>query len=403
LPAADRLSKVVADGARTLVQRAKQVVARAIPKPPPSIPADVVRLSPTALGLARAQKSQVGPYTIATFNVENFFPEGVGHLGDRARPLKTPESLGALAEAFKQLDADVVGIQEIYDAATMKRFVEIHLKDLGYQFLSVTRGNDSRGINVGILSRLPVRRVQSHTNLPVQVPGNAQPERLSRDLLQATIAAPGGDIEVFVVHQKSLRIPSGHEIAKKARRRGVPFEVVKAEEQAETLAKQEGEAWAVRDFIRGYQRDNPGAKIALVGDGNNVPDSKPIRILLGHLDDDPKLHHVLLEDLGPGAVTHESPHGHMSEIDQLDLSPALRELTVPGSVEILRSEAARVSSDHFPAKVAIDPARKRIGEILAGAPVVAGAQEKTPALVLASNSVLATAPVRAGVAALSGY
>ncbi|MBM3275382.1 MAG: endonuclease/exonuclease/phosphatase family protein, partial [Candidatus Sericytochromatia bacterium] len=222
MPAARRLSQVVADGARTLVQRAKQAVVRAIPEPPPSIATDVVRISPTALGLARTHKAQVGPYTIATFNVENFFPEGVGRLGDRAMPLKTPESQRALADAFKQLDADIVGIQEIYNAATMKRFVETYLKDLGYQFLSVTRGNDTRGINVGILSRLPVKRVQSHANLPVHVPGRAQPERLSRDLLQATIAAPGGDIEIFVVHQKSLRIPPGHEIAEMARRRGLP-------------------------------------------------------------------------------------------------------------------------------------------------------------------------------------
>jgi endonuclease/exonuclease/phosphatase family metal-dependent hydrolase len=228
---------------------------------------------------------------------------------------------------------------------------------MGYADLAVTKGNDSRGINVGILSKFPLKRVLSHADMPVPVPGEATPRKLARDLLQATVEAPGGDLEVFVVHLKSSHIPNGHEIADMARKAGVSFDEMKAKLLGEAAEKREAEAVVVRQYVAEWNAANPGKPSVLLGDGNDVPTSKTVQILLGLDDQGEKLHNLVADELGPEAYTHHSPGGFQSEIDQLDVDDDLLKKVVPGSTTIVRTQETEAASDHRPPRFTVDPTR----------------------------------------------
>ena len=351
--AAERLAKAVGPGARTPVRQG--LVAKADSVLPGGIRSEIAALRVTPSGLARAKQAEAGAFSVGTFNVENFFPKGVGIPGDRATPLKSPEELKALAAAFRQLDADVVGVQEIYDTRTLREFVEEHLSDMGYRFAAVTKGNDTRGINVGILSRLPLTSVTSHVNMPIL--GNPG-AHMSRDLLHATVQTAGGEVDAFVIHLKSSRIMPGRQIAELAQRQGRPFETVKAELMADAVRKREAEAFTVRDFVSRLEARNPERQVILIGDGNDVPGSKTVRILLGELDDAADYRSLIATE-APGKATHHSGDGiHSSQIDQLDVDPDLNKMFVPGSLRILTTPEAAAASDHFPARAVFDPRRR---------------------------------------------
>jgi endonuclease/exonuclease/phosphatase family metal-dependent hydrolase len=214
-----------------------------------------------------------------------------------------------------------------------------------------------RGINVGILSRFPLKRVLTHTDLMVHVPGEMEPRKLARDLLQATVEAPGGDLEAFVVHLKSSHIPNGHEIADMARKAGVSFDEMKAKLLEKAAVQREAESDVIRAYVREWNDANPGKPSVLLGDGNDVPTSKTVQILLGAHDQGEKMHNLVADELGPEAYTHHSPGGWQSEIDQLDVDDDLLKKVVPGSTTIVKTPETEAASDHRPSRFTVDPTR----------------------------------------------
>ncbi|MDB5099775.1 MAG: uncharacterized protein JWM80_4196 [Cyanobacteria bacterium RYN_339] len=352
-----RVGRTIAEKLQTLVKTpgrdalekgVKQAASRL--EQSPGMAVDVLHLSKPGVQVVK-------PYKVATYNVENYFPEGVGKLGDRLQPLKTEEQKVLLGKGFHQLDSEVVGVQEIYDAATLGDFAKQKLSDMGYVDLAVSKGNDTRGINVGIMSQFPLKRVLSHADLLVQVPGEAEPRKMARDLLQATVQAPGGDLEVFVVHLKSSHIPNGHEIADMAQKAGISFDEMKASLLEKAAVQREAESESVRGFVREWNEANPGKPSVLLGDGNDVPTSKTVQILLGMHDQGEKMHNLVADELGPEAFTHHSPGGWQSEIDQLDVDDDLLKQVVPGSTTIVKTPETEAASDHRPSRFTVNPAR----------------------------------------------
>lgn len=131
------------------------------------------------------------------------------------QPAKPPEAQQALADNIRQLNPDVLAVEEIADEPTLRRFIASYLPDMGYRYVTVRHGNDQRGINVGVMSRLPLTDVQDLADLPVYLPGHPEPQKLSRSLLQATVqAAPGYQFDLFVTHLKALTIGNPHEVGR---------------------------------------------------------------------------------------------------------------------------------------------------------------------------------------------
>lgn len=155
---------------------------------------------------------------LATFNVENLFSRyrfvaGIDPLmaaqeGFTAEDLRhriaDPEAKHLTAELILLLQADVLALQEVEDMSTLRRFRDRYLGGrAAYPHLVVIEGNDSRSINVGVLSRLPIVHVRSWQHLTDPVNGQLL---FSRDCLEVDIeVAAGRALTLFVNHFKSMR------------------------------------------------------------------------------------------------------------------------------------------------------------------------------------------------------
>ncbi len=157
---------------------------------------------------------------IATFNLQNMRlrrgPAGA-HL-DGARDDDTGEARDAVtdrrdrtltAAVIRDLRADVLALQEVFDGDTLDHFHDRFLLPAGvppYPHRVCLTGNDGRGFDVALVSRVAPLRVQGHAGLRPADLGLGAPEGTDpampvfrRDCLMA--AFPG--ITLFIVHLKA--------------------------------------------------------------------------------------------------------------------------------------------------------------------------------------------------------
>jgi len=116
---------------------------------------------------------------VATFNVQNLrLRKGrAGPRLDGARDSDDPADQGGgagdpdrfdrrlTARVIANLKADVVALQEVFDLASLDHFHDHVLMDAAarpYPHRACFPGNDGRGLDVAVLSRVPFERVQSH-------------------------------------------------------------------------------------------------------------------------------------------------------------------------------------------------------------------------------------------------
>lgn len=213
------------------------------------------------------------PLTLATFNVKDFFEP-------------TAVKVAALAAQLEAADADVVGLQEVGPEETLGALVR-RVSALGYAH-NVVGTPDKRGIRNALLSRLPLASFRVHVAAELPFPrfgvNDASPFGaripLRRGVVQARVQARGlGDVDVLVVHFKSNRpVPllDGAEL---------PIAPMTEKEHAEgllrALAARAAEALFVRGLADGLFANDASAKVAVLGDMNDVPGSLPLRIVSG--------------------------------------------------------------------------------------------------------------------------
>lgn len=292
------------------------------------------------------------PLKLGTFNMHNLFPDDSAVLAKSLAKAKTPEEKKALAAALRELNADVVGVQEVYDTKSLKAFLDEFAPDLGYQHVHVGTGTDRRGINVGIVSRLPISNVQSHGQLRSVLPGTKDVQPLSRSLLQATVQHPNGyEFDMFVVHLKSSNPGPWREIVEEAQRKGLDPEVLKQMKMDKARVRRESEAQAVRDFLVSYEKKNPGRNYVLVGDSNDAVGTGTYDILRGLHDQLPDLADPL-SDLPADAITFHSKW-YRSRIDVVQTSPGMQKEYVAKSASVLNTPAAEAASDHYPPSILV--------------------------------------------------
>ncbi len=113
------------------------------------------------------------------------------------------QKLLAVGRVIKQVNSgqgpDIIALQEVENRAILERLREEQLTGLGYQPAVLLEGNDSRGIDVAFLSKLPVREVSLHDITFSE----SEQERIgdTRPILQATFELNSGElITGFSVH-----------------------------------------------------------------------------------------------------------------------------------------------------------------------------------------------------------
>ena len=150
----------------------------------------------------------------ATFNVCNLAPPGA-KLYDNLLPLTEAEYEAKatwIAHQLDQLDADVIGFQEIFSQAALRDVLSRTQKyrEAVHVGFDPDPNADRLTPNVALVSRLPLAGEPSvYANFPEDVPrdsGNHDSDRFARAPLHAQVVLPGERmVDVIVVHLKSRR------------------------------------------------------------------------------------------------------------------------------------------------------------------------------------------------------
>jgi hypothetical protein len=154
---------------------------------------------------------------IATFNVQNLrlrHPDGGDRL-DGARDGDAEEDAALdpadrrlTAAVIRDMRADVVALQEVFDAGTLDHFHDRVLVPGGvapYPHRVCLPGNDGRGLDVAVMSRVPLGGVEGHAGLRPQdlgldpSEGDGEQPIFRRDCL----AVEAGALTLFVCHFKA--------------------------------------------------------------------------------------------------------------------------------------------------------------------------------------------------------
>lgn len=264
-----------------------------------------------------------GQCVVATYNVLNMFDgEDDPYRSDEGTPMKPREELTNLAQSIAELNADVIAFQEVENRFYLKKFVEVFLPDLGYKHVVHYEGNDGRGIDVCLISRLPIGPVRSHRHMTFPGP-NDSVRKFNRDVLAVTVEPPGAEpFEVWIVHLKSNS--GGREFAEPVR-----------------LA----ECRKLRELLDEHLSDDPQARFLVVGDFNDVWDSETLKTIVG---EGSMALWSCSSELGDNLPDTYNTGDYHSMIDFILCSPAMAKNYVKGSFKVFPGSPDTTGSDHNP-------------------------------------------------------
>ena len=256
------------------------------------------------------------------------------------------------AEALAATQAEVCALQEVENLVTLTAFDTRYLARWSgdpFEERVLLEGNDSRGIDVGLLSRLPVIHYRSHAretygSLGLRPPGglSVNDYAFRRDCLEADVVKDGRVLTLFVCHFKSMY---------GGRRR--------------TRAIRQAEARAVRLIIERRFARPETAEWVILGDFNDYAelDGRPLSDHgLGPLLDD-----GFAADLVPRAVAdpldrwthHYNGDDTYGALDHIFLSPALAARNGRPQARIVRAgtpyRAERYDGARFPGVGWVEP------------------------------------------------
>lgn len=193
---------------------------------------------------------------LVTWNVHDLFDEvdRTAPPGDQdtvLAPAEVEAKLARVGAVLRALDPDVAVLQEVENEALLARLAAGPLAGRGYA-ARLVEGRDPRGIDVGLLSRLPLEAWRSHLD-----DRDADGSYLfARDLAELHLGGGARPLVVLGAHLVSRLDP-----ASDGRRR-----------------RQAARARAVLDGLRAAE---PAALVVLLGDLNDLPGSPALAPLLG--------------------------------------------------------------------------------------------------------------------------
>lgn len=271
-------------------------------------------------------------FRVATFNVENYLDAPSG-----TRPAKPPAARAKVRESILALKPDVLALEEV-GSTNVLLDLQAGLKSSGLNLPNweLVAGHDTN-IHVALLSRFPIVARRPHTNENFLLDGRRL--SVSRGFADVDIQVnPKFKFTLIAVHLKSRR----------------PSAVADEEEWRYE------EAVALRQVIDAHLADDPGEKLVVLGDFNDVKDSKPLRVIMGR-------GRVRLFDTRPAERNGDDPaagRGHesravtwthyydkddtYSRIDYILCSRAMEQEWLPAETYVLSLPNWGVASDHRP-------------------------------------------------------
>jgi endonuclease/exonuclease/phosphatase family metal-dependent hydrolase len=153
---------------------------------------------------------------LATFNCENLFArfkfnedvnpdEAIidGWLADKTHfEINDDVSKKLTGKAISESDADIIALQEVESLAALRLFRNTYLDGRGYRHIIVLDGNDPRFIDVAVMSKYPIEKIDTHIS---EWSEEINWFVFSRDCLECDLVLPENKrLRLFVNHFKSM-------------------------------------------------------------------------------------------------------------------------------------------------------------------------------------------------------
>lgn len=263
--------------------------------------------------------------TVGTYNLLNLFDEfDDPYRQDQTTATKPREQLEHIAKRIREMDADVLAFEEVENRFYLQKFIDVFLPDMGYRHVVLIEGNNIRGIDVALVSRIPVGKVVSHRHIQFPGPGG-QPHTFERDVLAVSLEPDHADpFEVWVLHLKSNY---------GGRQHAEPIRMAEATE--------------LRTLLDQRLKAEPAARIIVCGDFNDTWESSTLKTIVGIGDKSMTCPGAELV----GKVNTYNKGEHKSMIDFILCSPALRGRYVKDSYKVIPGTVENSGSDHNPVMV----------------------------------------------------
>jgi endonuclease/exonuclease/phosphatase family metal-dependent hydrolase len=192
-------------------------------------------------------------FRLATFNVENYLDAASG-----SRHVKSPAAQAKVRACILAIKPDVLALEEM-GATNALLDLQSNLKSSGLNlpFWDEITGFDTN-IHLAVLSRFPIAARRPHTN-----------ENFLLDGRRLFVSRGFAELDLQVNARYTFTLIAAH---LKSRR---PSAVADEEEWRYE------EAAALRRVIDARFAQDPAQNLAVVGDFNDVQDSKPVRVIMG--------------------------------------------------------------------------------------------------------------------------
>ncbi|MFG0312906.1 MAG: endonuclease/exonuclease/phosphatase family protein [Phycisphaerales bacterium] len=227
-------------------------------------------------GQPEAPAKEAGTFRLTTYNIENLFDDvddpALSGDNEDIDDTKPHHELLAAARAIREVDADVLCLQEVESREALDWFIENYISDLGYEHVISLDAGNARGIENAVLSRYPLSNPELWIGKelggvhPDNYGPNAknyyagEPIAFRRSPLKVDVEIPSNDdagsswtLTLFVVHHKSGRY-SGY--------------------------WREAEAKNILKLAKAIEDEHPGRPVAILGDFNAQPSDESVKIYL---------------------------------------------------------------------------------------------------------------------------
>jgi endonuclease/exonuclease/phosphatase family metal-dependent hydrolase len=308
-----------------------------------------------ALAPGFGQTQAPASFSVCWWNLENWGETDRTIDGVRvASAMKPPAEVSAVLAILKRIHPDILGVAEIVQAPD-DRFLKLlremlARQGLDYPYLSTVHGQDTR-IQTALLSRFPIRDEHpfDRETFPVSMQSASTGERrggefrTARGFINSTVeVAPGLSVEIIVAHLKA-KLPEKEVVGDEPGESG--DEYVRTQE-----------ARLLYGHAAHVLHDNPGANLLVMGDLNDISNSRALKRFFGSPEHPSPLHGLPLADwLGDGWTHIYFPTRSYERIDYMFASEALQARFLPSESFLFRRAAtdgsefdAATASDHRP-------------------------------------------------------
>lgn len=264
------------------------------------------------------------PVTIVDWNTHNFFDtlndNPNGDVLTKAQYTKKRQTIGA---ELSKLDGDIVILCEVENKNIL---VDLNKAELGgaYTSIELIAGNDTRGIDIGLLSKIKPDAVISHKDEFFQSSETKASYQYSRDCLELHFTINGRKLVVLGVH-------------------------FKAKEPVDSPDKRLAEAEHTRAIADAITKKDPTTAVLILGDMNDTPGTPPLKAVVGKA---PALYKDSVDAAPAGEGYSFVYQGTKELIDHQMANPVMAGLLDPASVLLAHGpgidDKSAAASDHAP-------------------------------------------------------